>query len=97
MYAFPFFRYGNRILVFSLFSKRVQILKTEYKYGQYCTPLIQSDCRYFLVLNKWVDYKIFELKYGNVKVVGNTKHNQVNLVLAVFLSAYMYQYSIKLC
>ena len=33
-----------------LFSKRVQILKTEYKYGQYCTPLNQSDCRYFFVL-----------------------------------------------
>ena len=34
----------------SLFSKRVEILKTEYKYGQYCTPLSQSDCRYFFVL-----------------------------------------------
>ena len=35
---------------FFLFSKRVQILKREYKYGQYCTPLGQSDCRYFFVL-----------------------------------------------
>ena len=33
-----------------LFSKRVQILKTEYKYGQYCTPVSQPDCRYFFVL-----------------------------------------------
>ena len=40
--------------------------------------------------------KIFELKYGNTKLLGNTKHNQVKLVLAVFLSAYFYQYSIKL-
>ena len=26
------------------------MLKTEYKYSQYCTPLSQSDCRYFFVL-----------------------------------------------
>ena len=38
------------IFCFFLFSQRVQILKTEYKYGQYCTPLSQSDCRYFFVL-----------------------------------------------
>ena len=41
-------------------------------------------------------YKMFELKYRNTKLLGNTKHNQVKLVLAVFLSAYLYQYSIKL-
>ena len=35
---------------FFLFSKRVQVLKTEYKYDQYCTPLTQSNCRYFFVL-----------------------------------------------
>ena len=29
------------------------------------------------------------------KLLGNTKHNQVKLVLAVFVSAYLYQYSIK--
>ena len=46
--------------------------------------------------NKLTDYKIFELKYGNTKLLGNTKHNQVKLVLAVFVSAYLYQYSIKL-
>ena len=40
--------------------------------------------------------KIFELKYGNTKLLGNTKQNQVKLVLAVFVSAYLYQYSIKL-
>ena len=39
--------------------------------------------------NKWTDYKIFELKYGNTKVLGNTKHNQVQLVLVVFVSAYL--------
>ena len=46
--------------------------------------------------NKWTDYKIFELKYGNTKLLGNTKHNQVKLVLAVFVCAYLYKYSIKL-
>ena len=54
MNTFLFFRYGNEMLIFLLlllllFSKRVQILKTEYKYGQYCTPLTQSDCSYFFV------------------------------------------------
>ena len=48
------------------------------------------------IQNKWTWYKIFELKYGNAKLLGNTKHNQLKLVLAVFLSAYLYQYSIKL-
>ena len=40
--------------------------------------------------NKWADYKIFELKYENTKLLGSTKHNQVKLVLVVFLSAYLY-------
>ena len=25
------------------------------------------------ITNKWTDYKIFELKYGNTKLLGNTK------------------------
>ena len=37
------------LLLLLLFSKRVQLLKTAYKYGQYCTPLTQSDFRYFFV------------------------------------------------
>ena len=40
--------------------------------------------------NKWTDCKIFELKYGNTELLGNTKH------LAVFVSAYLYQYGINL-
>ena len=31
------------------------MLKTEYKYGQYRTPLNQSDCTYFFVLAIRVD------------------------------------------
>ena len=50
MNAFVFFHFGNRMLIFFLLRKKVQILKTEYMYGQYCTPLTQSDCRYFFVL-----------------------------------------------
>ena len=34
---------------FFLTYQRVQILKTEYKCGQYCTPLSQSDYGYFFV------------------------------------------------
>ena len=45
---------------------------------------------------KWKDNEIFELKYGNTKLLGNTKYNQAKLVFAVFVSAYLYQYSIKL-
>ena len=33
--------------------------------------------------------KIFELKYGNTKLLGNTKHNQVKLVLAVFFCLFV--------
>ena len=39
---------------------------------------------------------MFELKHENAKLLENTKHNQEKLVLAVFVSAYLYQYSIKL-
>ena len=45
--------------------------------------------------NTWTDCKIFELKYGNTKLLGNRKHNQVKLVLRVLLFAYLYQYNIK--
>ena len=50
----------------------------------------------YQIQSNWTDYKIFELKYRNTKLLGNTKHNQVKLVLAVFVSAYLYQHSIKL-
>ena len=40
----PIFPLQKSNVDFFLFSKRVQILKTEYKYGQYCTTLSQSDC-----------------------------------------------------
>ena len=58
MNTFPFFALQNSNVVFSfLFSQRVQIFKTEYKYGQYCTPLSQSDCRYFFVLAISISYR----------------------------------------
>ena len=47
----------------------------------------EIDAKDHQIPNKLTDYKIFELKYGNTKV---------KLVLAVFVSAYLYQYSIKL-
>ena len=56
----------------------------------------QMDSKDHQIPNKWTDYKLFKLKYGNTKLLGKTKHNQVKFVLAVFVSAYLYQYSIKL-
>ena len=35
---------------FFMFSQGVQVLNSEYKYDQCCTPLSQSDCEYFLML-----------------------------------------------
>ena len=45
---------------------------------------------------KWTEYKILELKYGNTKLLGNKKYNQVKLLFAVFASAFVCQVSIKL-
>ena len=56
----------------------------------------KSIAKDYQISNKWTDYKIFELKYGNTKPLSNTKRNQVKLVLAVLVSAYLYQYRIKL-
>ena len=39
--------------------------------------------------NKWTEYKIFKLKYGNAKLSNVLKYNQVKLVLAVFTSNYL--------
>ena len=41
--------------------------------------------------NKWTENKILKLKYGNTKLLGNTKYNQVKLALVVFASAFLYQ------
>ena len=43
------------------------------------------------ILNKWTEYKTLQLKYGNTKLLGNTKHDQVKLVFAVFVSPFLYQ------
>ena len=52
-----FYFSATEIECWLLFSKEVQILKTEHKYDQYCTPLGQSDCRYFFVLA--ISFKYF--------------------------------------
>ena len=44
-------------------------------------------------MNRLQNIRIEMWKY---KAVGNAKQNQVKLVLAVFVSAYLYEYSIKL-
>ena len=38
------------------------MLKTEYKYGQYCTPLCQSDCRYFFCVSDKAKYLAVKTK-----------------------------------
>ena len=52
--------------LFFLFSETVQILKTEYKYGQYCTPLTQSDCRYFFVLAISIVIAWYRIQYDKI-------------------------------
>ena len=70
MNAFVFFLYGSRMLFFLLlFSERVQILKTEYKYGQYCTPLSQSDCRYRVSDNNPINPS-FQLNWQDISSSG---------------------------
>ena len=44
--------------------------------------------------NKWLEYKIFELKYGNTKLSNVWKYKKVRLVLAVFASTCLYSISI---
>ena len=45
--------------------------------------------------NKWTENKILKLKYGNTKLLGNTKYNQVKLALGVFASAFLYQLALN--
>ena len=52
--------------------------------------------KYLKILNKWTEYKILELKYGNTKLLGSTKYNIVKLVFAVITSACLDQVGIKL-
>ena len=49
----------------------------------------------YQIQSKWTDYKIFKLKYGNTKLLGNTKYNQVKLALGVFASAFLYQLALN--
>ena len=55
--------------------------------------LIEKDHQ---IPSKWTEYKILELKYENIKLLGNTKYNKVKWALAVFLSVFVFQVSIKL-
>ena len=55
--------------------------------------LIEKDHQ---IPNKWREYKTLKLKYGNTKLLGNAKYNQVKLVFTVFVSAFLYQVITKL-
>ena len=65
-------------------------------FGTNCKRLLKLIGKNRQIPNKQREYKILELKYGNIKLLGKTKYNQVKLVFAVFVSAILYQVSIKL-
>ena len=82
---------------FLLFSQRVQILKTEYKYGQYCTPLSQSDCRYFFrvsdnkvlkVGSTWL-FWYFEERIIILPKIGKICHFYVQYTLYTFSKCFL--------
>ena len=54
------------------------------------------DCKRSSNTKQMNKVKILELKYGNTKLLGNKNYNQVKLVFTVFVSAFLYQVSIKL-
>ena len=65
-------------------------------FGTNCKRLLKLIGKNRQIPNKQRECKILELKYGNIKLLGKTKYNQVKLVFAVFVSAILYQVSIKL-
>ena len=65
-------------------------------FGTKHSKILKSIAKDHQIPNKWTEYKILELKYGNTKLSGNTKYNQVKLVFAVFVSPFLYQVTIKL-
>ena len=77
----------NQQLTRLIFSKVIEYLEQNKN---------KSMAKDHQVPNKWTKYKISELKCGNTKLLGNTKYNQVKLVLVVFDSAILYQVNIKL-
>ena len=65
-------------------------------FGTKHSKILKLIAKDHLTANKWTEYKILKLKYGNTKLLGKTQHNQVKLVFATFVSASLYQVSIKL-
>ena len=56
----------------------------------------QVDCKRPSKTTQMNRLQNIQIEIWKYKALGNTKHNQVKLVLAVFVSACLYQYSIKL-
>ena len=69
----------NQQLIRYVFSKVIEYLEQ--------TIRKQIDSKDPWLPNKWTEYKIFKLKYGNIKVSNVLKYKRVNLVLAVFASS----------
>ena len=77
----------NQQLSEYMFSKVIKCLEKTFE-----SKSIAKDHQ---ILKKWTEYTIFHLKYGNTKLLGNTKYNQVKLLLAVFAFVFLYQVNIK--
>ena len=58
--------------------------------SKYKTFENKSITKNYLIQKKGIKYKIFELKYGNTKVLNVWKYIKVRSVLAVFASAFLY-------
>ena len=69
----------NQQLISYVFSKVIECLEQ--------TIRKQIDSKDHWLPNKWTEYKIFKLKYGNIKVSNVLKYKRVNLILAVFASS----------
>ena len=77
-------------------TQQVHVFKSNRMFGTNSKRLLKLIANDHQIPNKRREYKILELKYGNIKLLGKTKYNQVKLVFAVFASAILYHVSIKL-
>ena len=69
----------NQQLSRYVFSKKSNVWNKTFE-----NKLIAKDHR---IPSKWSEYKIFKLKWGNIKLPNVLKYNQIKLVLDVFASS----------
>ena len=74
----------------------VHVFKSNRMFGTKHSKIFKSIAKDHQIPNKSTEYKILKLKYGNTKLLGNIKYNQLKLVFTVFAFAFLNQASIKL-